>query len=273
MGDGYTKLFSDIVDSSIWDESAETCKVWVTLLALSNADGLVRGSVGWLAGKSRVTVKACELALKKFAAPDPKSRTPDNDGRRIEVLEDGWLILNYLLFRDRLSMNPIAVKTRERVRKHRERYTALRNGNSVTAPHPASASASASESVPVSGGCKGGSKFVKPTQPQLAIYAKEIDLPVPEIEKFYDYYESNGWKVGKAPMKSWQASMRNWKRNVKTYGSKTRQPNSLPLPKRNIGVIDNNTDYAAAGKAKLARQASQVAQPMAPTPGVPPHGK
>jgi hypothetical protein len=147
MAEGYTKLFSDIVDSSIWDENAETCKVWVTLLALCNADGMVRGSIGWLAGKARVSQAACQVALSKFEASDPKSRTTDNDGQRIEALEDGWLILNYLIFRDRLSTNPKAVKTRERVRLHRERYHALRNINSVTPVHSDSVSASASESV------------------------------------------------------------------------------------------------------------------------------
>lgn len=217
MGDGYTKLFSDIVDSSIWDENADTRVVWVTLLALANADGLVRGSVGWLAGKARVSVKACETALRLFESPDPKSRTPDNDGRRIETLEDGWLILNYLIFRDRLSTNPIAVKTRERVRKHRERYIALRNVTSVTRDH--SASASASESVPVRTKPEKIKKpvpvFKKPDQAMLEGYATKILLPVTEINKFYDYYEANGWKVGRNPMKDWQAAMRNWKRNMR----------------------------------------------------------
>ena len=145
MSDGYTKLFSDIVDSSIWDEDAQTRVVWVTLLALSNPEGYVRGSVGWLAGKSKVPIQCTSLALQKFAAPDPHSRTPDHEGRRIEVLEDGWLILNYLLFRDRLSTNPTSIKTRERVRRHRERYIALRNARSVTAHH----SDSDSDSVPL----------------------------------------------------------------------------------------------------------------------------
>jgi len=29
-------------------------------------------------------------------------------------------------------------------------------------------------------------------------------------KKYYDYYESNGWRVGKNPMRNWQASARNW---------------------------------------------------------------
>lgn len=142
---GYTKLFSDIVDSSIWKEDSDTCKVWITLLALSDADGYVRGSVGWLADKSLVPRDLCQRAIEKFAAPDHTSRTEENDGRRIELLDDGWLILNYLSFRDRLSNDASAVASRERVRRHREHYRALRNGESVTRAGSGYASASASD--------------------------------------------------------------------------------------------------------------------------------
>jgi hypothetical protein len=42
-----------------------------------------------------------------------------------------------------------------------------------------------------------------------------------EANKYYDYYTSKGWKVGRAPMKDWQAAARNWLRNAngfKTHG-------------------------------------------------------
>ena len=33
-----------------------------------------------------------------------------------------------------------------------------------------------------------------------------------DSSSFYDYYESNGWKVGKNTMKDWRAAVRNWNR-------------------------------------------------------------
>jgi len=39
-----------------------------------------------------------------------------------------------------------------------------------------------------------------------------------------DYYESKGWIVGKAPMKSWQASVRNWARNNFSKPNAAKQP-------------------------------------------------
>jgi hypothetical protein len=42
-----------------------------------------------------------------------------------------------------------------------------------------------------------------------------------EAEKFVNYYESNGWKVGKNPMKSWSAAANNWITNTKQYAKGT----------------------------------------------------
>jgi hypothetical protein len=220
---GYVKLFSDIIESSIWQEDAETTKVWITLLALCDQDGYVRGSTGWLASKARVREDACARALQKFQNPDPSSRTPDNEGRRIEQLEDGWLILNYLAFRDRLSTDSKAVSSRERVRKHRERYRALRNAESVTPPASADASVSASSPDGESEGK--GTKAAKISsgrcsETEAVIYGQEIGLPTEEAKKFFDYYTSKGWLVGRTPMKDYRAAMRNWKRNSQQTGSR-----------------------------------------------------
>ena len=43
-------------------------------------------------------------------------------------------------------------------------------------------------------------------------------------EQFYDYYESNGWKVGKNAMKDWKACVRTWERNG--YDKPTQKKNS-----------------------------------------------
>lgn len=54
------------------------------------------------------------------------------------------------------------------------------------------------------------SRFQKPTLEQLNTEAALIGLSATEVDKFWNYYESNGWKVGKNPMKSWPAALRNW---------------------------------------------------------------
>ena len=42
----------------------------------------------------------------------------------------------------------------------------------------------------------------------------EPALPPVEAQRFWDYYESNGWRVGRNPMKDWKAAVRNWQRNA-----------------------------------------------------------
>ena len=55
-------------------------------------------------------------------------------------------------------------------------------------------------------------RFAKPTLEDIQAYCIERNNNV-DAERFFDYYEANGWKVGKNPMKDWKASVRTWERN------------------------------------------------------------
>jgi len=57
-------------------------------------------------------------------------------------------------------------------------------------------------------------KFTKPTIDELIDYCNQNVFNV-DPNQFIDHYESVGWKVGKNPMKDWQATARNWHRNNK----------------------------------------------------------
>jgi hypothetical protein len=57
-----------------------------------------------------------------------------------------------------------------------------------------------------------GARFTKPTIEEIKAYCEERNNNV-DPERFYDYYEANGWKVGKNAMKDWKASVRTWERN------------------------------------------------------------
>ena len=59
-------------------------------------------------------------------------------------------------------------------------------------------------------------KFTKPTIQEIKNYCLERKNNV-DANKFFNYYEANGWKVGKNPMKDWQACVRTWEGN--NYGN------------------------------------------------------
>ena len=54
-------------------------------------------------------------------------------------------------------------------------------------------------------------RFKKPTSEQVNNYCSERNNGI-DAEAFIDHYESKGWKIGKTPMKDWQAAVRTWER-------------------------------------------------------------
>lgn len=55
-------------------------------------------------------------------------------------------------------------------------------------------------------------RFERPTLEEIKAYITEKGYSV-DPEKFFNYYESNGWRVGKNPMKNWRAAINTWTRN------------------------------------------------------------
>jgi hypothetical protein len=115
----FVVIDAEILNSSIWTETAATKLVWFTLLILCDTEGYVGAAVPGLARQAGVSVAECEAALQTFLSPDPHSRTKEHEGRRIEEAERGWRILNFQAVLDRMSSE--RTKARDRVRKHRER--------------------------------------------------------------------------------------------------------------------------------------------------------
>ena len=103
MQRGFTKLFNTIVTSTIWREDNDTRILWITMLAIADHYGEVSGSIPGLAHIANISEEGCRRAITKLESPDPDSRTPDFEGRRIERIEGGWHILNYELYRKKLS--------------------------------------------------------------------------------------------------------------------------------------------------------------------------
>lgn len=68
----------------------------------------------------------------------------------------------------------------------------------------------------------------KPTLEEAQIYFLEKKFPEVEAQRFFNYFESNGWLVGgRTKMKDWKAAARNWMLNAKKFGDK---------PKTSVGT-------------------------------------
>lgn len=69
-------------------------------------------------------------------------------------------------------------------------------------------------------------RFAPPTLEEVRAYCQERMNTV-DPERFVDYYTSNGWKVGKNPMKDWKAAVRTWERSDSATQKSTKSSDSL----------------------------------------------
>jgi hypothetical protein len=262
---GYTKLFGSIVASTIWREAKETKIVWITMLALADQYGIVSASIPGLADLSKVTIEECEASLAKLMSPDPYSRSKENEGRRIEEVDGGWRILNYVKYRqlwsDEDRKNYKAKWDREN--RPKRDYSKYRNGKGTdvrtdsnrqkpTEPMytdtKADTDTKAKEekrgstlSVPTNGhvdvsGTRNGKvrnsrkQFVRPTEDEVLNYGSEIELPEIECRKFCAHHETRGWTLkDNRQMVDWKAALRTWKFHWLTYKGEGRKPYSPNL--------------------------------------------
>lgn len=122
---GYTKLFQDIVTSTIWGEDDKTRIVWITLLALKDYNHFVSASIPGLARQANVSQDDCLKALRKLESPDKFSRSKEHEGRRIKAVEGGWTILNGEKYRQRMSQEDRKAYQRK---YQRDRRAKLKSG-------------------------------------------------------------------------------------------------------------------------------------------------
>jgi hypothetical protein len=115
-------------------------------------------------------------------------------------------------------------KTAEKVRQWRERQSITENVTSYeTVSNPPKVNKS---KVNIESGAKPAPVkkiFIKPDVFETTEFF--ISLGLDEFTAqgqaclFMDYYNSNGWKVGKNPMKDWEAAARSWKNRMNNYSN------------------------------------------------------
>lgn len=183
---GYTKLFSSILQSTVWQEPNSTKVVWIAMLALSGKTGVVEASIPGLARTAGVTIEECEVALKKFQSPDPYSRSKDFEGRRVAEVDGGWRVLNHGKYRALLSKENEAERNAERQKRHREKkktntITVTPSNGTVTVNNPIPDPSSDASSSPT------------PTTPQRS--KTSVVEPERAAEKKLGFASTNGAKT------------------------------------------------------------------------------
>jgi hypothetical protein len=98
---GFAKLDSGIVNSTIWVQPHDVLRVWIWFLSQADGKGNVNTAAPALSLICMVPLERMREILTLLESPDPDSRSPNDDGRRIEKLEGGgWRIINYGKYRE-----------------------------------------------------------------------------------------------------------------------------------------------------------------------------
>ena len=86
--------------------------------------------------------------------------------------------------------------------------------------------------------------FVPPSVEEVKAYCLERGNNI-DPQYFVDYYDSNGWMVGKTKMKDWKATVRRWEANERKNGSGAERKEEKPIgddsapydPYAHVGLI------------------------------------
>lgn len=90
--------------------------------------GLVRAAGVGICRMAMVDPKDGLAALEKLGSPDPESRSKDFEGRRLVRVDGGFIVLNYMKYRERdYTAADRARRYRERVASRRDVTTSRRN--------------------------------------------------------------------------------------------------------------------------------------------------
>lgn len=101
---GYTPLFDSLTKGTLcgrWPDIG----LWPIVLSLSDRHGVVDSTPTHIAAITGLALLDVVSCMKRFCEPDPYSRSQDNDGARLELLEThrdwGWRIVNHGKYRER----------------------------------------------------------------------------------------------------------------------------------------------------------------------------
>ena len=149
----YGKIFGSLFEGSMRGQS-NLILVFINMLCRCNPDGTDDRNPRAIADETGLPLKTVQDVLLTLESPDPESRTPDNEGRRIRLLDAhrkwGWCIINYAKYQEIRS----EIDRREQNRRASAKYRQQNDDASAAVSsrqHKSAASAPVAVTVAVTG--------------------------------------------------------------------------------------------------------------------------
>jgi hypothetical protein len=247
---GFTKLDQGIIQSSIMLEDSDTFKAWIVFLAACGSDGIARVSPVYISSICHFSIEKTLEIINKLESPDPLSRSINDEGKRIERIDGGFRIINYLKYREytysdskeaikkrkqrghKGDMSPFngdtlssvllssALKDKEKIQEE-EKETQYNQGGKNEEVEKTAKRGRKGLGDGLGGGLEDGrvdprcrAKQIPPELEWVKEYCLERKNHV-DADRFFDYYEARGWipNNSKRLLKNWQAAVRHWERS------------------------------------------------------------
>ena len=120
----YAKISESIYEGSL----VEDWKALITfqqMIVLCDSEGILDMTPSAISRRTNIPIDIIEHGISVLEEPDPLSRTPDENGKRIVRLDEhrdwGWFIVNHKKYREITDYETIKEQNRERQRRYRER--------------------------------------------------------------------------------------------------------------------------------------------------------
>lgn len=211
----FGKIFEQIYDSSIAEDWTVRV-VFQDMIILADENGVVDRTPEAISRRTNVPIDIVTRAIDELQKPDPTSRSPEEKGARIKLLDDhrkwGWEIINFAYYRNLCSAYQKRERTKLRTRKWREN-----NKKQVEASHRVTmrqraASASASVQGNRGVGEEGGNGQLKPTWEMCQDWLKKArangaNYSEAETRGAYLALSAGGWMWGRRPIADFRSAI------------------------------------------------------------------
>ena len=143
----YGKVFRQMYKGSMFRTGWEAIVTMQQFIVLADRDGIVDMTLEAIAAETTIPLEVLQKGLGVLMSPDPNSRTPDEDGKRVELLDErrdwGWRLINFQKYRKLQSEEDRREYHRQYWHKRQKNKTQQASTDSIQADAEAKAEAKA----------------------------------------------------------------------------------------------------------------------------------
>lgn len=224
MERGWFRVHRSLFDSKLWmDEPFTRGQAWVDMIGLANHKpgwirkrgirvDIPRGAVGYSERELAKRWKWSRGKVQRFLEELQKDlRIEPQNGPQKDNVTSCYLITNYEMYQQVGPQNDTTDGPQTGHRQDQNKN--VKNEKNGKNTHK-------DQNTLGHEGVNG--RFHPPSVEAVSEYIIAQGYSV-DAQKWMDYYVSNGWRVGRNPMKDWKAAIRTWERNSVGKQAKTIQ--------------------------------------------------